>query len=48
MPNFDWNKLKYSYDITHENKPNILLVLAGMYCSNYYIAMSGEAIMPTI
>ena len=47
MPNFDWNKLKYSYDITCESKPDILLVLAGIYCANYYIAMSG-GIIPAI
>jgi hypothetical protein len=47
MPSFDWNGLKYSYDITHESKPDILLILTGMYCANYSIAMSGGAIIPT-
>ena len=42
-PKFNWSKFDYNYDITYENKPqNILLVLIGVYASNYFIAsMSG-------
>ena len=43
VPKFDWNKFYYNYDIIYEKKPrDILLVLLGVYASNYYIAsMSG-------
>ena len=45
IPCFDWTKFKYSYDIFYNDKArNILLVLLGMYCSNYYIAISGGAV----
>ena len=42
-PKFNWSKFDYNYDITYDNKPqNILLVLIGVYASNYFIAsMSG-------
>ena len=42
-PKFNWSKFDYNYNITYENKPqNILLVLIGVYASNYFIAsMSG-------
>jgi len=48
IPSFDWNKLSYSYDIAYEDKPDILLVLAGMFCANYYMALSGGAITTTV
>ncbi|MCE7040358.1 hypothetical protein [Dyadobacter sp. CY312] len=42
-PKFNWSKFDYNYDITYDKKPdNILLVLLGIYASNYFIAsMSG-------
>ena len=42
-PKFNWSKFDYNYDITYDKKPqNILLVLLGVYASNYFIAsMSG-------
>lgn len=42
-PQFNWSKFQYNYDITYNEKPkDILLVLLGVYASNYYIAsMSG-------
>ena len=42
-PKFNWSKFNYNYDITYDKKPqNILLVLLGVYASNYFIAsMSG-------
>ena len=42
-PKFNWNKFDYNYDITYDKKPqDILLVLLGVYASNYFIAsMSG-------
>jgi hypothetical protein len=48
MPSFDWRNLKYSYDIAYEDKPDILLVLTGMYCANYFIALSGGAVTATV
>ncbi|HEX7412452.1 MAG TPA: hypothetical protein VF411_00300 [Bacteroidia bacterium] len=45
IPCFDWTKFKYSYDIFYNDKAkNILLVLLGVYCANYYIAISGGAV----
>ncbi len=42
-PKFNWSKFDYNYDIRYDKKPqNILLVLLGVYASNYFIAsMSG-------
>jgi len=42
-PKFNWSKFNYNYDITYEKKPqDILMVLLGVYASNYFIAsMSG-------
>lgn len=42
-PKFNWSKFHYNYDITYDKKPqDILLVLLGVYASNYFIAsMSG-------
>jgi len=42
-PKFNWSKFDYNYDITYDKKPqDILLVLLGVYASNYFIAsMSG-------
>ncbi len=42
-PKFNWKKFNYNYDISYDKKPqDILLVLLGVYASNYYIAsMSG-------
>ncbi len=42
-PKFNWSKFDYNYDITFGEKPQgILLVLLGVYASNYFIAtMSG-------
>lgn len=42
-PKFNWSKFKYSYDVEHGTKTqDILLILLGIYTSNYIIAtMSG-------
>ena len=49
IPCFDWIKFKYSYDIFYNDKTkNILLILLGIYCANYYIAISGGAVTSTI
>jgi len=42
-PKFNWSKFIYNYDITYNQKPqDLLLVLLGIYASNYLIAtMSG-------
>lgn len=42
-PKFNWSKFDYSYSISYEKKPqDILLILLGVYASNYFIAsMSG-------
>lgn len=42
-PKFNWSKFNYNYHITSDKKPqDILLVLLGVYASNYFIAsMSG-------
>ncbi len=49
IPCFDWTKFKYSYDIFYNDKvKNILLVLLGMYCANYYIAISGGAVTASV
>jgi hypothetical protein len=42
-PQLNWKKLNYNYDITFEKEQNdILLILLGVYASNYFIAsMSG-------
>lgn len=42
-PKFNWNRFDYNYDISYEKKPrDILLVLLGVYASNYFVAtMSG-------
>lgn len=42
-PKFNWRKFHYNYnvtyDITNDNEPkNILLLLLGVYASNYFIA----------
>lgn len=44
-PTFNWSKWHYNYTITYDEKPqDILLVLLGVYASNYFIAtMSGMA-----
>ncbi|ARK09306.1 hypothetical protein [Fibrivirga algicola] len=44
-PTFDWRKWHYNYTITYEEKPqDVLLILLGVYASNYFIAtMSGMA-----
>ena len=44
-PKFNWNKFHYNYDIIFEKRPqDLLLVLLGVYASNYFIAtMSGAA-----
>ncbi len=39
-PKFNWNKSYYNYDITcNEKRQDILLVLLGLYASNYFIAI---------
>ena len=44
-PKFNWSKFDYNYDITYDKKPqNILLVLLGVYASNYFIACMSGAI----
>jgi hypothetical protein len=42
-PTFNWSKFQYNYNITYNEKPqDMLLVLLGVYASNYSIAsMSG-------
>lgn len=42
-PQFNWSKFNYNYEITYDERPqNILLILLGIYASNYFIAsMSG-------
>ena len=42
-PKFNWSKFDYNYDIIYDKNPqDILLVLLGVYASNYFIAsMSG-------
>jgi hypothetical protein len=42
-PDFNWRIFNYNYNITYEKPPqDILLVLLGVYASNYFIAsMSG-------
>ncbi|WP_114783018.1 hypothetical protein [Botryobacter ruber] len=42
-PKFSWSIFNFNYDITYDQKPqDMLLVLLGIYASNYYIAsMSG-------
>lgn len=44
-PKFNWSKFDYNYDISYEKKPqDILLILLGVYASNYFITMmSGMA-----
>jgi hypothetical protein len=44
-PKFNWGKFNYNYEITYDRKPQeMLLVLLGVYASNYYIAVvSGGA-----
>ena len=38
-PKFNWSKFNFNYDIAYDQKPqDILLVLLGVYASNYYIA----------
>lgn len=48
MPSFNWAKFKYSYDIVYEDKPDILLILIGIFCTNYYIAMSGGVVIEIV
>ena len=44
-PKFNWSKFDYNYDITYDKKPqDILLVLLGVYASNYFIASMSGAI----
>ena len=44
-PKFNWSKFNYNYDITYDKKPqDILLVLLGVYASNYFIASMSGAI----
>ena len=39
-PKFNWSKFDYNYDITYDKIPqDILLILLGVYASNYFIAM---------
>ena len=42
-PTFEWSKFNYKYDISFNgNPPSDLLILLGVFASNYYIAtMSG-------
>jgi hypothetical protein len=42
-PSFNWKKFNYNYSINFEEKPkNYLLVLIGIFATNYYIStMSG-------
>lgn len=42
-PTFNWSKFNYNYEVLYDGKPqDTLLVLLGVYASNYYIAsMSG-------
>jgi hypothetical protein len=41
-PKFNWSKFNYNYEISYGQKPQDILVLLGVYASNYYIAaMSG-------
>ena len=44
-PTFNWRKFHYNYDITYAEKPqNMLVVLLGVYASNYFLAsMAGMA-----
>ena len=43
-PKFDWKKFKYNYDIEYNETPaDILLILLGVYASNYYMAMMAGA-----
>ena len=43
-PKFDWKKFKYNYDIDYNETPaDILLILLGVYASNYYMAMMAGA-----
>lgn len=44
-PQFDWSGFRYNYEISYEKKPeDMLLVLLGVYASNYFIAaMSGAS-----
>jgi hypothetical protein len=38
-PEFTWKSFDYNYEITYdENPPDLLLVLLGVYASNYSIA----------
>jgi len=43
-PKFDWKKFRYNYNITYNKIPeNVLLILLGVYASNYTIAsLSGS------
>lgn len=42
-PKFNWSKFQYNYGISYEKRPqDILIVLLGIYASNYFISsMSG-------
>lgn len=44
-PKFNWRKFRYNYTVTFDKKPeDILLILLGVYASNYIISsMSGAA-----
>ncbi|MCU7551377.1 hypothetical protein OCK74_19805 [Chitinophagaceae bacterium LB-8] len=44
-PKFNWGQFNYDYEISYDKKPqDILLVLLGVYASNYYIAVVSGAI----
>jgi hypothetical protein len=39
VPNFNWGKFNYNYEISFDKKPqDMLFVLLGVYAANYYIA----------
>lgn len=44
-PKFNWSQFNYNYEISYDQKPrDILLVLLGVYASNYYIAVVSGSI----
>lgn len=44
-PKFNWRKFRYNYDIAYAEEPHdILLILLGVYASNYFIAIMSGAI----
>ena len=43
-PKFNWSQFNYNYEISYDKKPqDILLILLGVYASNYYIAVVSGA-----